>query len=71
VLCPSNEKLRLVRLAARNTDWQTARLAMTLALNTTMRGCEIKNLRWRDIDLMSKLLTIQKSKTEAGERVIP
>jgi integrase len=66
-----DEKLRLLRLAAKNPDWQTARLAMTLALNTTMRGCELKSLRWRDIDLMGKLVTIRKSKTEAGERVIP
>jgi integrase len=66
-----DEKLRLLRLATKNPDWQTARLAMTLALNTTMRGCEVKSLHWRDIDLMSNLLKIQKSKTDAGERVIP
>ena len=66
-----DEKLKLLRLAAGNPDWQTARLAMTLALNTTMRGCELKSLRWRDVDLMGKLLTIHKSKTDAGERVIP
>ena len=66
-----DEKLRLVRIAASNPDWQSARLAMTLALNTTMRGCELKSLRWRDIDLMGKLLTIHKSKTDAGERLIP
>jgi integrase len=66
-----DEKLKLLRLAASNPDWQTARLAMTLALNTTMRGCELKSLRWRDVDLMGKMLTIRKSKTEAGERVIP
>jgi integrase len=66
-----DEKLRLLRLAAINSDWQSARLAAVLALNTTMRGCEIKQLRWRDVDLMGKTLTICKSKTEAGERVIP
>ena len=36
-----------------------------------MRGCEIKQLRWRDVDLMEKTVTVRKSKTEAGERVIP
>jgi integrase len=66
-----DEKLRLLRLAAKNPDWQNARLAAVLALNTTMRGCEIKQLRWRDIDLMGRTLTICKSKTAAGERVIP
>lgn len=65
------EKLRLLHFAARNPDWQTARLAAILALNTTMRACEIKQLRWRDIDLIGQSLTIQKSKTNAGERLIP
>ena len=66
-----DEKLRLLRLAGKNPDWQNVRLAAILALNTTMRGCEIKHLRWRDIDFMGKALTIHKSKTDAGERVIP
>src|SRR5262249_37134522 len=66
-----SEKLGLLRLAGKNPDWQNARLAAILALNTTMRGCELKQLRWRDIDLMGRTLTICKSKTLAGERVIP
>src|SRR5215831_7539405 len=36
-----------------------------------MRGCELKQLRWHDVDFMGKTLTICKSKTVAGERVIP
>ena len=36
-----------------------------------MRGCEIKGLRWRDVDMIGRALTVQRSKTEAGERVIP
>jgi integrase len=64
-------KLKLVKTAALRPEWQNAAWAATLALNTTMRGCEIKQLRWQDIDLMEKALTIRKSKTEAGERVIP
>ena len=66
-----DEKLRLLKIAASRPEWQTAAWAATLALNTTMRGCEIKQLRWRDVDLMEKTLTVWKSKTEAGERVIP
>jgi integrase len=42
-----------------------------LALNTTMRGCEIKQLRWRDIDLIDHSLVIRRSKTQACERLIP
>ena len=46
---------------------------MLLALNTTMRGCELKGLRWRDIDLIERTLTVRRTttKTDAGERVIP
>jgi integrase len=64
-------KLKLLKTAALRPEGQNAAWAATLALNTTMRGCEIKQLRWQDIDLMEKALTICKSKTEAGERVIP
>jgi integrase len=65
------EKLKLLRTAASRPEWQNAAWAATLALNTTMRGCEIKQLRWQDIDLMEKTLAIRRSKSEAGERVIP
>jgi len=36
-----------------------------------MRGCELKGLRWRDVNLIDRMLTVRRSKTEAGERVIP
>jgi len=65
------EKLRLLKVAASREDWQTAYSAAVLALNTTMRGCEIRGLRWRDVDLIDRSVTVRKSKTEAGERVIP
>ena len=45
-LCsPLDEKLRLTKAANTKPEWQSARLAMVLALNTTMRACEIKLLR--------------------------
>ncbi len=65
------EKDRLAKIAASRPDWQTARLGILLCLNTTMRGCEIRGLRWRDIDFAKRLLTVRHSKTEAGERAIP
>ncbi len=65
-----DEKLRLLRAAKLKPEWANARLALTLALNTTMRGCEIKGLQWWDINLIDRTLTIRHSKTEAGERVI-
>jgi integrase len=66
-----DEKLRLAKTAAMKPEWQNARLAMVLALNTTMRSCEIKALRWYDIDLLAGTVTIRKSKSEAGHRIIP
>jgi integrase len=66
-----DEKLRLAKSAAMKPEWQNARLAMVLALNTTMRACEIKALRWYDVDFLARTVTIRKSKTEAGQRVIP
>jgi len=65
------EKLRLLKVAHSKPEWETAYLASMLALNTTMRGCEVKQLRWRDIDFMDHSLVIRRSKTRAGERVIP
>ena len=65
------EKVKLLRVAASRPEWQIARLAMALALNTTMRSCEIRGLRWRDVDFIERTLTVLHSKTEAGERVIP
>jgi len=65
------EKVRLIRVAKSKPHWDNARLAMTLALNTTMRGCEIRGLRWRDVNFIDRELTVRESKTEAGERLIP
>jgi integrase len=65
------EKVKLLRRAATRPEWQMVASAARLALNTTMRGCEIKEMRWRDVDMIGRSLTVRKSKTEAGERVIP
>ena len=46
--------------------------AVTLALNTAMRYSEIRLLRWKQIDLGKRTLTVGDSKTEAGTgRPIP
>src|SRR5215813_5484943 len=65
------EKRRLLRTAVMRPEWETAYLAAILCLNTTARGCELKGLQWSDLDLFAKTLTIRKSKTAAGERVVP
>ena len=65
------EKSSLLEAAALKPEWETAFYATILALNTTMRGCEIKGLRWADVDLLNDTLTIRKGKTAAAARVIP
>jgi integrase len=65
------EKQRLLKTAVMRPEWETAYLAAILCLNTTARGCELKGLQWYDVDLFARTLTIRKSKTAAGERVVP
>jgi integrase len=65
------QKETLLRTAAANPEWQSARLAMELALCTTMRGVEIRNLRWADVDMSNRILLVRRSKTDAGVRTIP
>jgi len=65
------EQQRLLQTAVIRPQWETAYLATILCLNTTARGCELKGLQWSDVDLFAKTLTIRKSKTAAGERVVP
>jgi len=65
-----DQKGALIVTAHKKPGWENARLAMTLALNTTMRGCEIKGLQWRDVDFIEREVTVRRSKTDAGERVI-
>ena len=66
-----DDKQRLLKTAVMRPEWETAYLAAILCLNTTARGCELKGLQWTDVDLFAKALTIRKSKTEAGERIVP
>jgi len=66
-----DEKLRLLHFARQNEEWQRVEAATSLALCTTMRGCEIKRLQWRDIDFLNPAILVRASKTEAGQRLIP
>jgi integrase len=44
---------------------------MLLTSHTTMRPKELKRLRWADLDAFDRLITVRRSKTDAGTRVIP
>jgi integrase len=61
----------LFETAASRPEWLVAHCAAVLAVSTTCRGVEIKNLRWQDVDLFSRIATIRRSKTAAGHRTIP
>ena len=69
----SEEKNRLLAVAQSRPEWEVVYYATVLALNTTMRGCELRGLRWQDINVFDKTLVIRRgnTKTEAGARVIP
>lgn len=65
------EKTRIGETASLKAEWRNARLAYILAINTSMRPCEIKSLCWGDVDWTQKSVTLRRSKTEAGKRTIP
>jgi integrase len=65
------QKQRLLEVASTNPLWEAAYCAAMLALNTTMRACEIRHLKWCDVDLLERIVTIHRSKTAAGHRPIP
>lgn len=65
------EEARLLE-ACRNSRSRSLYPAVVLALNTCMRYSELRLLRWGQVDLAARTLTVGKSKTESGAgRVIP
>lgn len=68
---PAELKRKLFETAASKPEWLVAHCPAVLAVSTTCRGVEIRNLRWRDVDLFSRVATIRRSKTAAGHRTIP
>ena len=68
-LTPEEESLLLARCGTADSACFTATV---LALNTTMRKDEIRRLQRQQVDLFDGMLTVGKSKTEAGTgRAIP
>ncbi|MBZ5611196.1 MAG: tyrosine-type recombinase/integrase [Acidobacteriia bacterium] len=68
---PPDLKRKLFETAVSRPEWMVAHCAAVLAVSTTCRGVEIKNLRWQDVDLFNRIATIRRSKTAAGHRTIP
>jgi integrase len=65
------QKKRLFEIAASKEVWTVAYSAALIAANTTMRGCELKALRWKDVNLFERQVSVPDSKTAAGLRRIP
>ena len=68
-----SKKNGVLNLAGSKPEWEIAYHGSVVALNTTMRACEIRGLRVGDVNLFEKTLTVkrQSTKTDAGARVIP
>ena len=65
------EKQRVFETAASRPEWELACSAALLTANTSMRPVEIRRLKWADLDPFGRLITVRRSKTDAGARVIP
>jgi len=65
------EKELLFKVAGRKHAWMVAHCAAVLAVSTTCRGVELKNPRWRDVDLFDRKISIRRSKNDGGHRIIP
>jgi len=56
----------------RNSRSRSLYVAVVMALQACMRYSEIRQLRWQQVDLIRRVITVGKSKTDAGEgRQIP
>ncbi len=66
-----DEQHRLL-LACKKSHSRSLYPAVLLSLHTGLRNAELRLLRWRQVDLLEKNVTVGKSKTAGGEgRVIP
>ena len=63
-----SEQARLFEVAQSRSDWLYGYTAAVLGAYCGMRACEIKAVRWQDVDLVSGVLEIKRSKTPAGWR---
>jgi len=69
-LSPSEES-RLFAVASAKPEWTVAFCASLIAANTTAGGCELRNLRLRDIDLTTRTLFVKVGKNRFRIRAIP
>lgn len=65
VLTPE-QKATLLKTASSKSEWQIAASAMTLALNTTMRACEIRGLQWQTSTSLTRSSRCGKARHKQG-----
>jgi integrase len=65
------EKQRVFEAAASNPEWQNAYCAGLLTANASLRPVEIRRLRWEDLEPTERLVTVRRSKSDAGVRIVP
>jgi len=71
-----SEEVRLLQAASsvgnHQGHWSPIYTVTVLDLNTGLRHSEVRQLRWKDMDIANSLLTVETSKTEAGRgRPVP
>jgi integrase len=69
-LTPEQE-LTLFSVASTRREWTVAFWVSLVAANTTAGGCEVRNLRLRDIDFETKTLYVRVGKNKFRVRAIP
>ena len=67
----AEQKRKLFETAGSKEVWTVAYYAAVLAVSTTCRGVELKNLRWQSVNFEQRELLITRSKTKAGQRKLP
>jgi integrase len=67
----ADEQVRLL-VAAEKSRSRSLYPAVQLSLHTGLRSSELRNMKWRQIDLLERTLTVGKSKTTGGDgRIVP